>query len=105
MLNPGNGSSTLIARQCAYQLKNFMRVGPYTDLGGYPLAAIMEDGSCMCHDCVKKDFKTILRATLWPDGPRDSWAIAGVEVNWENDSLFCDDCGTQINSAYGEDNA
>ena len=98
-------STTLMARQQADQLKNLMRTGPYSDIGGYPLAAIMQDGSCICHDCVKSDFKLILRTTLWPQELRDPWAIAGVDVNWENNALYCDDCGEQIKSAYGDDNA
>jgi hypothetical protein len=97
-------STTAIDRDTARQLKAFMRSGPYTDIGGYPLAAIMRDSSCLCHDCVKADFKLILRSTLWPESPHDQWAIAGVSVNWENDDLSCDDCGQAINSAYGDGN-
>ena len=31
------------------------------------------------------------------------WKVAAIEVNWEDTSLECYDCGAHIQSAYGDD--
>lgn len=57
--------------------------------GGYPLYYIDRAGFTMCPDCVNgRDEEA--------GEPED------VDINWENDSLTCDDCGDPIESAYGE---
>ena len=38
-----------------------------------------------------------------PDYPdHDQWRIVASDVNWEDASLTCDNCGQRIESAYGE---
>lgn len=70
----------------------------YTSLGSYPLFLVMSDGGCLCADCVKAEFPRIGRATR--DSTRDGWAASAVGVNYESD-ITCDNCGEQIESAYG----
>lgn len=74
---------------------------PYAWPGGYPKFLVMCDGSALCHSCVKENFALIGRSTR--DGNASDWAAAGAEINWENASLYCDHCGNQIPSAYGDD--
>ena len=57
--------------------------------GGYPLFYLDEENNCLCPDCANKEEEY--------NSP-----IIAYDVNWENDSLYCDDCGKRIESAYGE---
>ena len=68
--------------------------------GGYPTYAIMADGESLCPDCLISNLKLIVQATH--DSVRDDWAIQGAEINWEDESLYCCNCGSPISSAYGE---
>ena len=79
------------------QFKSFVRQ-PYAWPGGYPLFAIATDGGCICKACAKDNAKLIIRETR--DDSRSGWAIAAVEVNWEDAELTCDNCGNSIESAY-----
>ena len=81
------------------KLKNFIRQ-PYAWPGGYPMFAIFGDGEACCKKCAKTEFKTILSDTM--QGYGSSFQIVDVDVNWEDENLFCAHCGEQIESAYGE---
>jgi len=81
------------------QVKNLVRQ-PYSWPGGYPLFAICSDGGCLCKSCVKNEFKNVAYSTIHKS--RDGWQVEGVDVNWEDDTLYCDHCGEQIESAYGD---
>ncbi len=81
------------------EFKNFVRE-PYAWPGGYPKYALMNDGGCLCHKCAKDNAKLVIRSTR--DGERDGWNCAGVDINWEDNALYCDHCGELIESAYGE---
>ena len=62
--------------------------------GGYPIFYICDDGA-LCPDCANEHGHT--------DPPNDDFRIFENAINWEDDSLFCDHCNAQIESAYGED--
>lgn len=81
------------------QVKEFIRHS-YAWPGGYPKFAITADGGCLCHKCTKDNAKLIIAATR-QEFDR-GWAVVAVEINWEDDSLYCDNCGNLIESAYGE---
>jgi hypothetical protein len=68
--------------------------------GGYPMYAVMNDGEAMCHACVMDNAKLIVDATINDD--RSGWAVAGFDINWEDDDLMCCNCNARIESAYGE---
>lgn len=57
--------------------------------GGYPLYYIDNDGWILCPQCARKNDEY-------------SAELAGADVNWEDDSLYCDHCGESIQSAYGD---
>ena len=63
----------------------------FTDVGGYPIFYVTGNGDCLCPRCA-------LEAERIGDDP----AIA-CDANWEDPSLYCDDCGARIESAYAED--
>jgi len=79
--------------------KEFAR-NPYAWPGAYPLALITSDGACLCADCTRKEFAQICRESF--DNTSCGFRVAGVGVNWENSDLYCDNCNTKIDSAYGE---
>jgi hypothetical protein len=89
-------------------LKSLKRIirEPYVFPGGYPTYLITTDGGCICKDCAKTEFKTLMRSTLqksrdasWPD---DGWQVYAVDVNYESE-LYCDHCSAEIESAYGNE--
>jgi hypothetical protein len=68
--------------------------------GGYPLYIVMADGEALSIDAARAEWRNICYATL--HGLRDGWRAAGVDVNWEDGSLYCAHTGEAIQSAYGE---
>jgi len=70
---------------------------PYAWPGGYPLYAITHDGAALCHHCCKSE-RTSIATTTGTDG----WNVVHLDVNWEDPDLFCDHCGSRIESAYCE---
>ena len=67
----------------------------YSDVGLYPLFYIDNQGSVLCSCCAdkseeeNKDFPEFLPVLC--------------DVNYEDTSLYCDDCSTRIESAYADD--
>ena len=60
----------------------------FTSVGCYPLAYLTKTNDVLCAGCAT-------------DEANDGHAVT-PEVNWENGKLFCDECGTRIESAYAE---
>ena len=75
---------------------NDLRANPYVWSGGYPRYAITDDGGALCHKCCGAEKELI-------DGsyPEDGWYVVAVDTNWEDEDLFCDHFGEQIESTYG----
>lgn len=67
---------------------------PFAWPGGYPLFAITSDGAALCQHCCKAEREAIGTTT-----GSDGWNVVALDVNWENDSLFCDHCGNRIDNA------
>jgi hypothetical protein len=70
---------------------------PYAWPGGYPRYAITDDGGCLCKQCCADEHARIKIAS-----PKDGFYIVGIDINWEDDNLYCDHCNAAIESAYGE---
>ncbi len=66
--------------------------------GGYPMFLVMSDGGCLCPDCVKRGWRSIVAASL--RGLRDGWKPEDADINYEDTELFCDHCSKQIEAAY-----
>lgn len=64
--------------------------------GGYPIFHITKDNGILCPKCANKN----LQLTLGDD---PQWQIVHSEINYEDTSLYCDNCSKPIESAYGED--
>ena len=83
-------------------LKAFAR-NKYTFPGGYPCYAVMADCMPLSHKAVKDNYRLIYRATQSP-GTDTQWELIGIDINWEDNDLYCEHTGDLIESAYGEDN-
>lgn len=81
------------------ELKTAIRT-KYAWPGGYPLFGICCDGGALCIDCMKLEYKQIAYARR--NNLRDGWRVDAVEINWEDDCLYCEHCSNLIESAYGE---
>lgn len=82
------------------QVKNFIRQ-PFAWPGAYPLYIVCTDGGAICRHCAKENAKLIIRGTA-ADDKNSTWTAAGVDVNWEDANLYCDNCGQPLDFAYGE---
>jgi len=58
---------------------------------GYPLAYLSKRGLALCPECATERLEDGI------DPPVD------VDANWEDPSLYCDECSQRIESAYAED--
>lgn len=56
-----------------------------TDLGGYPLYYIDNHNNVYCDECATKSAKEIVASA----------------VHWEGEPHICEECNTEIESAYG----
>jgi len=64
----------------------------YTSYGCYPIVYLTRRDNCLCADC----------ATANDD--EDDPTVIG-DVHWEGAPLTCDECGEEIESAYGDPDA
>ena len=60
----------------------------YSMVGSYPIFYLGENSRALCPGCVEADPGAV---------------IVAHGVNWENASLYCDECSERIESAYTED--
>jgi hypothetical protein len=58
--------------------------------GGYPLYYLDAGGKVLCPECARENDEY-------------SEDLTDYDINWEDDSLYCDHCSESIESAYGND--
>ena len=83
-----------------HDFRRAMRNGAYAWPGGYPLYFVTSDGAALSFDAAKQNRRYILQAIAHRNDR--TWRIVGVDINWEDDTLYCDDTGARIPSAYGD---
>ena len=76
-----------------------VRKGSYAWPGGYPLYFLCEDGAALCCKCAKKERRNIIESIH--ANARDGWHVVGIDINYEDADLYCDQCNAHIKSAYG----
>lgn len=74
--------------------------GPYAWPGGYPCYFICSDGEAMSFDVVVENADLIRDAIINTDN--SGWKVIGIDINYEDDSLYCAHSGELIPSAYVE---
>lgn len=82
------------------KFREILKNGPFAWPGGYPLFGISKDCNAICFDCMEKERERIEKACLLHND--NSWEIIAVEINYEDNLLFCDCCSNRIESAYAE---
>lgn len=78
-----------------------VRNGPYAWPGGYPLYWIMADGEACAFKVAQRgsqERRAMLEALR--DDSADDWRPIALEVNYEDDDLWCAHRGEKIESAY-----
>lgn len=80
------------------EFRRAYRNGPYAWPGGYPLYFITSDGAALSFKAVKENKRQILEAIR--DKDRSGWRIVAIEINYEDQDLYCDHTGELIESAY-----
>lgn len=65
------------------------KLSSYAFPGGYTLYYITRDSMAVCPDCANRETD-------------QSQAPVACDANWEDDNLYCEDCGERIESAYGD---
>jgi len=84
-----------------HDFRRAMRNGPYAWPGGYPLFFITSDGGALSFKAAKANRRAILEAIR--DRDSSGWRTVAFDVNWEDNSLYCDHTSERIESAYAED--
>lgn len=64
--------------------------------GLYPIYYVTQDGGILCPKCVNANLG------LCADSSDSQWYVIASDINYDNDGMQCDNCGCQIESAYGE---
>lgn len=89
-----------------FDFNKALDMGPYTWPGGYPLFFYTSDGAALSWQAVIEE-QALIRDSIiayeYPAYHADGWRVVGVEVNCEDQELYCDHTGVKIESAYGED--
>jgi hypothetical protein len=78
-----------------------IRNGPYAWPGGYPCYFVTSDGAALSWNAARHNRRAILEAIAGKLS--DGWRVIGMDINWEDSALYCDDTGERIESAYTED--
>jgi hypothetical protein len=76
--------------------------GAYAWPGGYPKYFRLCDGESLSFEAAQEMAQEI-REALTERNKWDQWAVAAVDINWEDSCLFCIHTGERIESAYTEE--
>jgi len=83
------------------EFREAMRRGKYTWPGSYPLYFVMADGAALSFEAARENRRLILEAIA--HGHDEQWLPLGLQVNWEDQELYCADSNRKIKVAYGEE--
>lgn len=86
------------SRQFLETLKN----GPFTWPGFYPLFFITSDGAALSFEAARENAMQVARAIRQESGC--GWQVVACDVNWEDETLYCEHTNKKIKSAYGTEN-
>jgi hypothetical protein len=75
------------------------RPAHYAWPGGYPQYFIAGDGNALSFAAVHQQIRPVMLAVRHTNTERD-WQVVAIDVNWEDELLFCADTGQPISCAY-----
>ena len=81
-------------------MKATLRHGKYTWPGGYPLYFTTSDGAALSFESARENFYQICYSIR--NNIDDGWKVVGVDVNYEDNNLYCDHSGEKIKCGYGK---
>lgn len=64
--------------------------------GMYPLYYLTKDGGCLCPECANENMDLTT-------GDDPQWQITDVDANYEDTTLYCDNCQKFIPNGNGDD--
>ena len=73
------------------------KLSAYAWPGGYPLYYVDRENSCLCVKCARESDED--------ESEVPQYKPVEADVNWEDASLYCDQCSDRVESAYAEDEA
>lgn len=76
------------------------RNGPYAWPGGYPLFWITSDGEALAFSVAKTERRNMLEAIAAHDN--SGWRPVALEINYEDNNLYCAHTNEKIECAYGD---
>jgi hypothetical protein len=76
-----------------------VRHGPYAWPGGYPVYWVTSDGDALAFKVAKTERRLMLEGLV--DNYDSGWRPVALEINWEDENLFCAYTHQRIESAYG----
>jgi len=71
---------------------------PYMWPGGYTLIAIMADNGIICSECICEKESPVHDGS----GRDEQWHFVGAFIHWEGDFMYCEHCGKELESEYGQ---
>lgn len=69
--------------------------------GGYPMYYVTKNRGVLCPDCA--NLPECTQATDLDCREDRQWLIVAANVNYEDNDMYCDHCGKQIEQAYREE--
>lgn len=77
-----------------------LKNGEFAWPGGYQMYFIVDDGEALSFEAAEENKDLIIDAIN--DNDNNGWRVVGVDVNWEDDNLYCAHTNKKIPSAYGD---
>lgn len=80
------------------QIKELVRQ-PYAWPGGYEVIFITNDGACLCHDCVRKEWQYVCWSVR--NQVNDGWQVVGFATldndieSTDESPLYCEHCNKE----------
>lgn len=74
--------------------KASVRAGGFAWPGGYPVVFVCDDGSVLCHSCIKRNARSVMDSLTHKI--RDGWRVMGCQIVEGDEEEICDHCSTEI---------
>ncbi len=97
-----NIAKTYPTIKTTHEMRATLRAREIAWPGGYQMYLITMDGSALCFQCARKEYKQVSEAIKTPRS-NDQWRVIGTAINYEDNDCTCDNCNRKIPASYGEE--
>lgn len=81
------------------KIDTFLETRGFTDMGGYPVFIVFEDGTVGSYEGIVEYLAEVVQESFeWDNSP-----VSAIEINYEDESLYCDFTNKLIPCAYPSD--